>query len=515
MRLDWSFREWGIAIALTLVAALLALGPTWRGGGSRSGQPSFPAGVSGGDRLAQAALRSGALWQSVVFGGTSPPAYVSCAGAECERALRAPLPPGVYMWMEADGASYVGRAMHASSSTVWVWRDDSREARAEPSTVAQRARRDEFLANRATPTPAETVAELIAALRGPDMEARVRATGALRVLGPAAADAVPALIENLGPALGGDDLQWLQIQASNALLAIGPRASLPALIDAFQHGDRGRAAGAALTIGQFGANAESAVSILEAALDDPGRHTAADDALTAIARDRAMRPAPHGPGVGEWLSRRLARRPEHDPKYFPLDPRLTKIQRITFEPAAANAERPAPLEGSVRNLPSAPFDGVPATRQIWSAAGRESISIVGADDSGVRHLATQASAASEPDRDGARYLLRYPIEVGVSWHDEAHPRFVRGHGVAGQSRIAGFETVTVPAGTYVDALKVVFHGVGEVVLPDATTRPVTIDATTWFAAGVGDVRYEQVDTVAGDPRSSGRFIVELLRVEEL
>ena len=519
MRLGWSFREWGIAIALTLVAARLALGPIWRGGESRPDQPALQprvlGAVSGGDRLAQAALRSGALWQSVAFGGKPEPGYVSCAGEECERELRTSLPPGVYMWMEANGASYVGRAIHAASSTVWVWREDSRAAHAEPSTAAQRARRDAFLANRATPTPAQTVAELIAVLRAPDMEERVRATGALRALGPAAADAVPALIENLGPALSGDDLQWLQIQASNALLAIGPRAALPALIEAFQHGDRYRVAGAALTIGQFGTRAESALPMLHAALDDPERRTAADKALTAIAHDRAMRPAASGPGVGELLARKFAPRPEQDPTYEPLDPRHTKTQRITFEPAAADAERPPPLDGSVRNLPSELFDGVPATRQVWSAAGRESISIVGADDSGVRLLATQASPASEPDRSGARYLLRYPIEVGVSWDDQAAPRFVRGDPVVGQSRIVGFETVTVPAGTYADALKVVFRGKGYVHLPDATTRVVTIDATTWFAAGVGAVRYEQLDTVAGDPHSSGRFVVELLRFDEL
>ena len=42
-----------------------------------------------------------------------------------------------------------------------------------------------------------------------------------------------------------------------------------------------------------------------------------------------------------------------------------------------------------------------------------------------------------------------------------------------------------------------------------------LDATTWFAAGVGDVRDEQTDTVTNDELASGRFIVELMSIDEL
>ncbi len=504
MRLNWSLKQWGFAIGLALIAALLALGPARLG--SRDD----------GDRLAQAALRDAALAQSIAFDPNKSPSYVACAAEECERRLRLRLPAGVYLWMDADDASYVGRAIHASSTTVWVWPDTSTEAVAKPSTAAQRALRDEFLAGKPTPTPAPSLAALIAALRGPDMEARVRAANALMALGPAAALAVPALIENIGPALGGDDLQWLQISATNALVAIGPRAALPALIQAFQHGDRDRAAGAALTIGAFGTDAESAVPILRAALNDPARSTAAENALRVIERDQQRLPPASGPGVLEKVARKLASQPDDDPQYYPLDARFTWTKRFTVEPAAEGAHRRPPFNGTVRNLPPDTSDGVPATTQVTLMLGHESRSIVGADATGVRLLATQDARDGTPDRDHARYILRYPIAVGTEWPDEAVPNFFdEEHRISGRSWIDGFETVTVPAGTYTDAIKVVFRAVDQVTLPDGTTRTVTINATTWFAAGVGDVRFEQIDTVTNDELLSGRLLVELVSVDTL
>lgn len=206
-----------------------------------------------------------------------------------------------------------------------------------------------------------------------------------------------------------------------------------------------------------------------------------------------------------------------DPSYFPLDARYSWTHRITFAPAVPRSGTPPPFEGTIRNLPPDSFDGLPATIQVATAGGTNSQTILREDSTGVRILALQRPGESEPQRkESLQYILRYPVKAGTQWNDEGEPRFFgESHRVPGLSRIVGFETVTVPAGTYTGAAKVVFHGSDDVELPDGGLREVTIDASGWYAPGVGLVRFEQRDTVTDDPQRSGRFVIELLRFREL
>lgn len=277
MALDWSSKEWGVAVALTALALVLVLRPTWL------------AGLSGGDQLAQSALRNASIAQSLAFSATSPPQYVTCAGDECGQRLRFELPDGLYMWMEAGDGEFTGRALHAASRTVWVWGAGDRQAHAEPSTAAQRAARDAFLSRTTIAEPGVGVQQLAAELRDPDLRTRVRAADTLRQRGPAAAAAVPALVENLGMGHGAN--QAINIAATNALLAIGPRAALPALIEALQDPDPEIAGGAAFTIAGFGSAAGSAKPALFEALRRADRRDAVSAALEMLE---------DGGGGGRW-----------------------------------------------------------------------------------------------------------------------------------------------------------------------------------------------------------------------
>lgn len=198
--------------------------------------------------------------------------------------------------------------------------------------------------------------------------------------------------------------------------------------------------------------------------------------------------------------------------YFPLDSGYSWTHRITFEPAVPNARTPPPFEGVIRNLAAQPFDGMESVTQVASVGDNHSETVLRGDSTGVRVLATKRADQEEPERkEGLRYLLRYPVKVGSEWADEAEPRFFEeSYEVAGTSRVAAIETVTVPAGTYSEAAKVVFQGSDVVELPGGGRQEVTIYATSWYAPGVGLVRYEQVDT-ADDAELSGRFRIELLR----
>ncbi len=117
-----------------VLALLFVWGPGWLRGASR------------GDELARATLKNADVAQSIEFAKSSPPTYVTCDGHDCERQLHLDLPPGVYLWMEAGDGTFVARAIHEASDSVWVRDSTARDVRSEPSTPAQRAARDAFLA---------------------------------------------------------------------------------------------------------------------------------------------------------------------------------------------------------------------------------------------------------------------------------------------------------------------------------------------------------------------------------
>lgn len=201
------------------------------------------------------------------------------------------------------------------------------------------------------------------------------------------------------------------------------------------------------------------------------------------------------------------------PSYYPLDARYSWTYRITFESDDPEQQsRSRPLEAAVRNLPPADYQGTTTTSQVSSVGTSHSTRIIAESGAGVQILAQQGIKDTEPKAVASpQYILRYPMRVGTEWVDEGEPRFAPGDAmVQGVSRIDGFEAVTVPAGSYADAAKVVFEGSDSYGAGD-----ITIHATSWFAPRVGLVRYEQIDKFIGYPPFSGRFVIELIGFREL
>ena len=125
----------------------------------------------------------------------------------------------------------------------------------------------------------------IKALKNPDSDPTVKrlAAEALRQIGPAAAPAVPALIETLKDT--DPTAKWL---AADALGAIGPAAApaIPALVEVLK--DKGAnslaRAGAASALGAIGPAAIPALmEVFKDKSADPEVRTYAADALKAIA----------------------------------------------------------------------------------------------------------------------------------------------------------------------------------------------------------------------------------------
>src|SRR5260370_19868176 len=114
----------------------------------------------------------------------------------------------------------------------------------------------------AKPKPPPTVDDWIKDLKNPDSNVRGRAVEALAQLGPAAAKAVPALIEVLK-----DRDPQVRVEATQALAAIGTGA-IGALVDALKESNKYVRMGAALTLGHLGTAAQTAVPALRTTLKD-------------------------------------------------------------------------------------------------------------------------------------------------------------------------------------------------------------------------------------------------------
>jgi len=116
------------------------------------------------------------------------------------------------------------------------------------------------------PKQAARVQELIKQLHADTENARWEAADKLMRMGYRAKAAVPALIENLGD---GHEHQLVTVAAINALLRIGPAASLPPLMEALKSDDPQIVSGSLATLAGFGAAARPAVPAIIKLLDNP------------------------------------------------------------------------------------------------------------------------------------------------------------------------------------------------------------------------------------------------------
>jgi HEAT repeat protein len=134
------------------------------------------------------------------------------------------------------------------------------------------------------PAAAEAVPALIQALGDADENVRAKAAVALGRIGPAAAEAVPALIQALG-----DADENVRAKGAVALGGIGPAAAeaVPALIAALGDANENIRESAAWALGKIGPAAAEAVPALIAALGDTDK----DVRAKAIAALRWIGPA--------------------------------------------------------------------------------------------------------------------------------------------------------------------------------------------------------------------------------
>lgn len=147
------------------------------------------------------------------------------------------------------------------------------------------------------------------------------------------------------------------------------------------------------------------------------------------------------------------------------------------------------------------------------------------DSDGVRRVATRRGIDGRVRRDGPKhFILRSPFAVGTKWSLTSQLTLVESVFYEAGERIrdrevpvtldysiaSAGETVTVPAGTFRDCLKVSASGSAIVrVNQGANFGHVDVEHTDWYAPGVGLVRSERRESSGSPYLKSGVYVQEL------
>ncbi len=126
-----------------------------------------------------------------------------------------------------------------------------------------------------------------------------------------------------------------------------------------------------------------------------------------------------------------------------------------------------------------------------------------------------------------RYIFRYPLQKGIQWQETTTTKLLHRVVPPIYKRIeftteiplsvtieTTDDTVNVPAGIYVDCIKIVKHGSKNVDLKNykgflVGTTIIDIDEVSWYAPGVGLVRFTRKETTDSHTLNQGEIIVEL------
>jgi hypothetical protein len=140
-------------------------------------------------------------------------------------------------------------------------------------------------------------------------------------------------------------------------------------------------------------------------------------------------------------------------------------------------------------MPKRELEGKQVIPQRTEINGQTIFSFVGTDAEGIFILAYQRPDSATPEIvTPIAYLLRHPYKQGTTWQRQSSFLGSSGRDVPIlQTTIEGTdETITVPAGTFSDCLKVVARGdqrggsMGQ-----STTK---IEASSWYCPRVGLVK---------------------------
>lgn len=146
----------------------------------------------------------------------------------------------------------------------------------------------------------------------------------------------------------------------------------------------------------------------------------------------------------------------------------------------------------VTNLASRELQGKKVTPCKNDVSGKSSfIDFIVADDSGVYVFARQRLADLEPEiLKSPSYILKNPIQVGTTWEINYKICLVANNipCILKETIESKNETVTVPAGTFKDCVKLKAIGYAQNINTANEESHITVEYYSWNAPGIGEIK---------------------------
>jgi hypothetical protein len=145
----------------------------------------------------------------------------------------------------------------------------------------------------------------------------------------------------------------------------------------------------------------------------------------------------------------------------------------------------------ITNLPERELAGKKVTPRKIDIGGMSAFSFILEDSNGICVFASQKPSVPEPKIEpNPSYILRNPVKAGTTWQEQDWTRLLQENiPLTLTSTIEGTdETVTVPAGTFKNCVKVKCSGNAQKRLGFFGDAQITVEQYTWFAPGVGMIK---------------------------
>jgi hypothetical protein len=199
-----------------------------------------------------------------------------------------------------------------------------------------------------------------------------------------------------------------------------------------------------------------------------------------------------------------------DKSLYPLKEGEKWKYQLSAQPAGGGN---ATMQLIITNMPKREVEGISVTPQKLEINGSTSFAFIKEDSTGVIEVANQGSSAVEPEIiNPPKYYLHLPIKKGEHWERQSQTvLFDRNVSFKVDLTVQETqETVTTPAGTFQDCVKVAGKGKASNALSELFGKTdVSIEETTWYCPGVGVVRQLTKETAKSRFHGGGEISLQL------
>jgi len=177
-----------------------------------------------------------------------------------------------------------------------------------------------------------------------------------------------------------------------------------------------------------------------------------------------------------------------DNSYYPLKENLEWNYLVSNNSSIIGEE--GSLKMTVTNMPKREMNGKTVTPQKVTVNGIILFNFYVEDQSGIYSIAQQTFNSPEPVITKPDYLLHFPIEIGSTYEEKGKTQALTTNiPIKVLFKVeSNKETVTVPAGTFENCLKI--RGVGDSIQNHGILGKAKIHAEYlfWYAPGIGLIK---------------------------